>query len=129
MHYVHPYFTLCLLLAAAAASKTASRYQKKDGLPICKDGEHVEGEWVRVAKSTRSYGCVGHIGNDMKLRGQDNYTVPCRGCECDTQLDAFETEQRLMYEWAPYSCSLQKWDSKKFCDTLVRISLSPPICY
>lgn len=85
----------------------------------CKLNEHIEGRWRRVNQTIRLFPCVQSPENAFEVRGTLNETVLSRqGCECDTHLDQFEADERLMYEWRPTSCDLHSWDANKFCELL-----------
>lgn len=106
---------------------------------LCKNSEHVNGEWVykpELNYTKKAFSCCGEAkGEFLKNReecGSVAYDIEHlfwgskmyyalaggSGCWCDIMWGYKSVHPREMYEWVPHDCQLLPFNGSQFCDLL-----------
>lgn len=103
-------------------------------LPLCNHHHHINGTWIKVNHTRKSFYCCSWDNNDylnMKdyceqgivsdtnfFNGNTNYSSQCgaHSCKCDSFGNRLNTNERENYEWVPSNCTLMKFDGQLFCN-------------
>jgi hypothetical protein len=109
--------------------------QRAWGLPLCRQNQHVWGDWVAGVGHPwkKSYYCCAD--NDYKLSaaqcgsstpigdpswGSNTHPLQTRAhsCQCDLMLGKEVVHDREKYKWFPHDCQLMQWSATHFCELL-----------
>jgi hypothetical protein len=118
---------------------TGHNSKEKKALPLCKENEHIIGQWKLVEHITqKDFICCGWDGTDYNFNnsacgtnrfgqdmpfyyGSNKHFTHSGGnaCECDKhEQTRLSPSTREKYVWEPTHCRLLPWNAKQFCQLL-----------